>query len=82
MKNDWRLVNQENFLMRKNVVKAHFFETADCDHTHCVFCWEKIGKQRNMLNTAYRIVGGNWWICEKCFTDFKEHFGFQIISTD
>jgi hypothetical protein len=25
---------------------------------------------------------GKWWICEGCFADFKEEFGWTVVQTD
>jgi hypothetical protein len=25
---------------------------------------------------------GKWWICERCFADFEEEFGWNMIQTD
>lgn len=82
MQNDWRLVNQENYLKDKLVTKANFNETESCDHVHCAFCWEKIGKGLDMVHSGYRVVDGPWWICDTCFHDFKESFGWILEPKD
>ena len=82
MQNDWRLVKQENYLKHKIVTKAIFNETSDCDHVHCAFCWEKIGKDLGMAHFGYRVVDGPWWICDTCFRDFKELFCWTLEQGD
>ena len=84
MVDDWRLVNQEKYLKGKTVIKANFMETSKCDHTHCAFCWDKFSNCTDMLHTGYRVADGSWWICEKCFNDFKKQFNWKLgkIETD
>ena len=77
---DWRLVNQENYLKGKTLIKASFRETNDFDHTHCAFCWDKFSNHIDMMHIGYRVVDGPWWICEKCFSDFKEQFNWKLAT--
>ena len=76
---DWRLVNQEKYLKNKTIVKAVFYESNDCDHTHCAFCWEKFSRHAGSINHGYRVINGPWWICEKCYNDFKDRFGWKLV---
>jgi len=72
------LVNQENYLKGQTLVKTTFKETQDSDHTHCAFCWEKFSNSADTTHIGYRVIDGSWWICEKCFEDFKEQFDWVI----
>ncbi len=44
-------------------------------HEHCNFCWEKA--LTDTLCTFYCTDDMQYWVCEKCFYDFKERFNWQ-----
>ena len=88
MEKDWRLTNQERYLMDAHLVRADFVPSAENDHEHCVFCWEKFGKY--WRHTGYRTAAGREfrshgrtrvsydWICDQCFRDFQERFHWVV----
>ena len=39
--NDWRLQNQQRYLMRAHLVYREYEPTPGNDHDHCEFCWAK-----------------------------------------
>ena len=40
-KNDWRLTNQESYLLGKQIAYVPYFRWSKTwDHDHCQFCWE------------------------------------------
>ena len=78
MKEDWRLLNQKNYLYREKLIKKKFKATEQCDHVHCEFCWDKFGELEDMLHDGYCVDGETLWICETCFHDFKEDFEWTV----
>lgn len=44
-------------------------------HEHCDFCCEKA--LTDTLCTFYCTDDMQYWVCEKCFYDFKERFNWQ-----
>ncbi len=44
-------------------------------HAHCEFCWDKALTYEAC--TFYCTEDMYHWICEKCFNDFREKFGWQ-----
>ena len=50
------------------------------DHDHCEFCWEKFGDERlpDALHEGWTTPDEYRWICDTCFADFKDRFGWQI----
>jgi hypothetical protein len=49
-------------------------------HEHCDFCWKKA-----MTNTEcefYCTKDMRYWICNECFEDFKDKFGWIVKSAD
>lgn len=74
--NDWRLTNQKNYLYKKELVKGKYFPYKEgWEHDHCAFCSERITEKTSV---AYSTTDGYHWICEECYNDFKEMFGWII----
>lgn len=44
-------------------------------HEHCEFCWEKALTDQEC--TFYCTQDMKYWVCEKCFNDFKEKFNWN-----
>lgn len=78
LENDWRMTNQKRYLQGKHLARKHFIPTDECDHVHCVFCWDKFGENEGWLHIGYRVEENNSWICEQCFLDFKDEFKWHI----
>ncbi len=34
------------------------------------------------LPDGYRTVDGDNWVCRQCFEDFRDEFGFTVISSE
>ena len=82
---DWRLTFQERFL--KGVTLAHrryrrYAANPNWDHDHCAFCWAKfmIEDHPDVLHQGYATLDDYHWICETCFEDFKEKFGWVVVE--
>ena len=71
--NDWRLTDQIKYLSGKEFKYGHFFAKGNNDHSHCEFCWKKFydGDPCYLDNDLYYTV------CEDCYNDFKEKFGWK-----
>ena len=71
MINDWRLTNQQDYLESQTLtLKKH----DPMIHDHCEFCLETFGNAG--LDTGYCSDDGYYWVCEQCFEDFKDYFGW------
>ncbi|MBR6693693.1 MAG: hypothetical protein IKL62_01945 [Clostridia bacterium] len=80
-KDDWRLLNQKEYLMKAKLIKSIYKpQNEKSDHEHCCFCWDKFGDIPENLNVGFHTIDRRHWICEECFNDFKEMFGFEVIS--
>lgn len=78
-KNDWRLLNQEQYLMNARLKKADYkIPSEKWDHDHCAFCWDKFSENDDDLHSGYCTADGKFWICDECFEDFKEMFRFEL----
>lgn len=78
-KNDWRLLNQQEYLMKAKLNKSEYKKQSDkWDHDHCAFCWDKFSENKEDLTQGYCTADQKYWICEECFNDFKEMFGFEL----
>ena len=80
MQNDWRLVNQKNYLNNKKLKRALFKYSGECDHRHCAFCWDKFSEDPADLHIGYCTIDNYWWICDQCFSDFSDEFLWEIID--
>jgi len=77
--NDWRLMNQERFL--KDVSLKHMIwkpYRAGWDHDHCSFCFVTLSECEGDLHEGYCTLDEYHWICEECFEDFKDMFGWKV----
>ena len=78
-KNDWRLLNQKEFLMNAKLKKTDYTKPSDkWDHDHCAFCWDKFSENNSDQHEGCCTTDKKYWICEECFNDFKKMFGFKI----
>jgi hypothetical protein len=81
--NDWRLRKQERYLEGAVLVRRQYRRYApnpSWDHDHCEFCWAKFMVEdfAGVLHEGYCTVDDYRWICEQCFTDFKDRFGWSV----
>ena len=82
---DWRLQGQEEYLTGVSLVHRPYRRYAanpEWDHDHCAFCLAKfmIEDRPNVLHEGYASSDDYHWICESCFLDFQEQFGWTIAG--
>ncbi len=80
---DWRLQGQEKYL--KGVALTHreyrrYEKNPGWDHDHCEFCWDKFMVEDipGVLHQGYATRDEYRWICERCFSDFKDMFEWTV----
>jgi hypothetical protein len=82
--NDWRLTNQQDYLHgRKWTWKEYRAPSPSWDHDHCCFCWAKF-MEANYLDTlqeGFSTQDDYYWVCRRCFADFKEIFDWTEVPT-
>lgn len=75
---DWRLTGQERYLKGATLRRRRWtLQTPEWDHDHCEFCWAKFPDE---LPEGYATEDSYRWICEQCFTDFREMFEWKLVS--
>jgi len=80
-KNDWRLMAQEEYLMNtKWRWETYVAPRVTWDHDHCEFCTEKFSEYEGDSHEGFRELKHDHWVCEECFNDFKEMFGFRVVQ--
>jgi hypothetical protein len=80
-KNDWRLTNQENYLMNKELIYGIYKPYSKTwNHDHCTFCSDTFSEHISDLHEGYCTPDHYHWICENCFNDFKEMFNWTVIE--
>jgi hypothetical protein len=57
-------------------------DETDWDHDHCEFCFAKFASidGPDILHEGWTTVDEYRWICDTCFQDFRDRFGWQIES--
>lgn len=85
MKDDWRLEGYRGELNNRYFKHIKFLSTPKNDHEHCIFCFRKItdlSVRGEEYDTEGYVVYNEKtkqtnWVCENCFNDFKDKFGFK-----
>lgn len=81
---DWRLVGQERYLTGARLRWARYQQPKPhWDHDHCAFCMQKImeGNHPDTIQEAYVTEDGRHWVCPVCVGDFRQRFGWVVISS-
>lgn len=74
---DWRRQGQELFLKGKKLILREYYSfRPGWDHDHCEFCGVKFSQQG--VKIGYSTEDGYHWICQSCFSDFRDEFNWQI----
>ncbi len=79
---DWRLRGQEKWLKGLTLSRRLWQQTREhWDHDHCEFCNAKFAA------ADWAEVREGWttpteyhWICDPCFSDFRERFGWSVAD--
>ncbi|MBO7464240.1 MAG: hypothetical protein J6T56_00110 [Bacteroidales bacterium] len=75
---DWRRQGQETYLKGITLFhKSYHSQGKEWDHDHCEFCGEKFSETGDGLKDGYATADNYHWICNACFNDFKEEFGWK-----
>lgn len=82
---DWRLQGQEQYLAGVTLVHRCYRQNPtnpDWDHDHCEFCWKTFAlvDEPDVLHQGYATEDDYRWICEPCFDDFADLFGWKVIE--
>jgi hypothetical protein len=79
--NDWRLCGQEQYLTGITLVHRRWSQTREhWNHDHCEFCWAKFAAfdAADILHKGWTTQDGYRWICDTCFNDFRDRFGWIV----
>ncbi len=80
---DWRRRNQEKYLRGKAFRLSRYTPPRpDWDHDHCEFCMAKLSLLPGDLAKGYHTEDDYRWICEPCFREFQDEFGWTVIRSD
>jgi len=76
---DWRLMGQEKHLKGVRLMRSKWVTLQEgWDHDHCEFCHETLCASTEV--PAYCTEDYYSWICEECYQDFKESFGWVLVG--
>ena len=82
-KDDWRLQGQKKTLDGRVWTRKKYKKYKDAwDHDHCEFCSEKLmeAAPAGVLDEGYSTDHDYYWVCVRCFDDFKEMFSWTVAS--
>jgi hypothetical protein len=86
MDDDWRLHGQERYLMDVTLYWRKYTRySPSWDHDHCDFCKAIFTEPADMpeaLHEGYTTEDNYYWVCENCFNDFRELFGWNAVKHD
>ncbi len=76
---DWRLQGQERFL-RGVLLRFEKYKPfrPGWEHDHCEFCGRKFAIEGGDFDEGYVATDNDHWICEQCFPDFRDSFGWVL----
>lgn len=78
---DWRLQGQERYLKGATLCRRRWHAPRPSwDHDHCEFCWAKFTKAADMLREGYTTEDSYYWICDRCFEDFRVQFEWTVAE--
>jgi hypothetical protein len=80
-KDDWRLKRQRKYLERITLQWKPFQPFREgIDSDHCEFCWAKFVAEPkpDAHHEGYSTLDHYYWICKKCFEDFKDMFQWKV----
>jgi hypothetical protein len=80
---DWRLLNQAAYLGGATLVrKAWVQPKPEWDHDHCEFCHATFAHfdGPDVLREGYTTQDDYYWVCPKCFADFRAQMGWQVVA--
>lgn len=83
---DWRLTNQDTYLTGVELQRRRYRRppsNPSWDHDHCAFCWAKfmVEDHADVLHEGYCTLDEYYWVCDECFADFRERFGWRVVAT-
>lgn len=82
---DWRLMGQQRYLTGVVLHRARWARTREgWDHDHCEFCTRKIWDRasgNDEADVGFTTADDYHWICDNCFADFRDQFGWSVAST-
>ena len=82
---DWRI---DNCKMLRGVAlrrKKYSAPSKQWDHDHCAFCQLHISvppppDNEDAVESGWATEDGYHWVCEACFADFRDQFGWTVGS--
>ena len=83
---DWRLNGQEKYLSGVNLIHRRYrrYKNPKWDHDHCEFCQAKfmVEDVHDVLHEGYTTEDDYHWICNSCFAEFNDRFGWTVIADE
>lgn len=88
MIDDWRIQNQESYLLNAHLVWCSYKKPSqEWDHDHCEFCGVKFMEAsdatgEDILREVCKALDANDdWICKQRYQDFSDRFRFRVVDS-
>jgi len=80
MEKPWYILEYEekDYLHGKKLELKGFTPDHSGDHRHCELCWARISYLKEDSNSGYYEIFSKSWICEDCYNNFKDLFGWTV----
>jgi len=89
---DWRLAGNEDLFRNAVFVEKRYTQwSPEWDHDHCSFCHEPFAEEGSEADRPDAHLEGYstpgpprhpkedyYWVCPRCFADFREHLGWTL----
>jgi len=77
---DWRYHEQETYLLGVTLRRKKYAERkTKTDHDHCEFCGAKFSDSiPGALTEGHATTDDYQWICDDCYSDFKDEFKWLV----
>ena len=81
---DWRLQGQD--WLREELLRFQSYRPPreGSEHDHCEFCWAKFMERDDpkIHREGYTTGDGYYWVCRRCFEDFRDLFEWKVVTSD
>jgi hypothetical protein len=84
---DWRLMGQDAYLQGRSLRLQEWRPYREgWDHDHCQFCQRHISvplapDDDDAAERGWSTEDGYYWVCEACFDDFRDQFGWRVSTS-
>ena len=81
MEEPWYIrIYEDNDHIHKKELQFKNIDFKVGDHRHCEVCWDKFSYSTDCLHRGYYEKESKCWVCEKCFKEFRNLYGWTVCE--